>query len=179
MSVSASVDASWSTLVADGRPSSVRRAIRTGIGHAGAAWTAGNWRCSSSRVSVSPSTGCWEWSGGCTADGYGELRWDGRVEYAHRIAYRVFVGDIPSNCELDHLCRVRHCVNPAHLEAVTHAENCRRGDHRTGHWNLRKTHCPAGHPYDEKNTRRKPGGARACRACEREARRRRSVCLDA
>ena len=124
-----------------------------------------------SKVSVSYSTGCWEWTGGWAGKRYGRLSFRGDDEYSHRLAYRAFVGRISDGLEIDHLCRVPLCVNPAHLEAVTHAENCRRGDQRAGNSNLRKTHCPLGHPYDSENTRRKPNGWRVCRTCERRLRR--------
>lgn len=87
---------------------------------------------------------------------------------AHRFAYEDIVGPILEGLTIDHLCRVRHCVNPAHLEPVTHLENVRRGN--GGLNQLAKTHCPKGHPYDEENTYRLPSrpSGRYCRACRRE-----------
>ena len=64
--------------------------------------------------------------GDVNADGYGVFRFDGQMGGAHRFAYRLLVGPIHEGMELDHLCRTRHCVNPAHMEVVTHAENVRR-----------------------------------------------------
>ena len=88
---------------------------------------------------------------------------------AHRAVYEAIIGAIPDGLQLDHLCRVRACVNPAHLEPVTCRENIRRG--LTGIHQRSKTHCPAGHPYDEANTLRRPdrGGiiVRRCRECHR------------
>jgi hypothetical protein len=70
---------------------------------------------------------------------------------AHRISYEHFVGPIPKGLFIDHLCRMRACVNPGHLEPVTTLENARRGD--GGSNNRRKTHCTRGHEYSDENTR--------------------------
>lgn len=85
--------------------------------------------------------------------------------HAHRLAYEAVKGPIPAGLQIDHLCRVRNCVNPDHLEAVTQQENVRRG--RVGENTRSKTHCPQGHPYDEANTYRNPAGSRNCRTCHR------------
>lgn len=73
--------------------------------------------------------GCWLWSGQLTngaRGGYGRFVFKHRRTVAHRVSYELFVGAVPEGLELDHLCRVRRCVNPAHLEPVTRAENSRR-----------------------------------------------------
>lgn len=116
------------------------------------------------------ANGCWLWTGARSSNGYGAVSIGGRVVGAHRAVYELLAGPIPAGLQLDHLCRVRRCVNPAHLEPVTARENQLRGVHGL------KTHCPAGHPYDEENTYIHPGrGVRDCRLCRRESARRRLV----
>jgi hypothetical protein len=115
---------------------------------------------------------CWEWIAYRDANGYGRFGVGGRagrMEMAHRVAYLLMVDDIPPGLELDHLCRNRGCVNPYHLEPVTHQVNSRRSAAGEVNGNRQRsvTHCPAGHPYDAENTRRKSSGSRTCRACER------------
>lgn len=105
---------------------------------------------------------CWLWTAACNPKGYGKFRATGT---AHRIAYIDLVGPIPEGMELDHLCRVRNCVNPDHLEPVTSAENTLRGDSFAGR-HARQTSCLRGHPFDTRNTRLYRG-RRVCRACER------------
>ena len=121
-----------------------------------------------SHVDKGEGDGCWTWNTQVNPrTGYAVFR-EGdrfsRMRLAHRWSYEQFVGPIPEGLVIDHLCRVRHCVNPAHLEAVTPGENVRRAAARI-------THCPHGHPYDAANTRlvRRPNGGvnRICRACRR------------
>ena len=115
--------------------------------------------------------GCWEWTAS-KPRGYGQLMVDGRMRRAHRVVYETFVGPIPEGLVLDHLCCNPSCVRPDHLEPVTQVENVSRG--RAGMHNALKTHCPQGHPYDEKNTYLQPGTAgrfrdgRQCRTCRRD-----------
>lgn len=105
--------------------------------------------------------GCWLW--GLSLDkstGYGQITIANRVYKAHRVSYEAFVGPIPAGLHIDHLCRVRNCVNPEHLEPVTPLVNTRRSPITHGN----ETHCPQGHAYDEANTYR-AGGRRLCRKC--------------
>lgn len=110
-------------------------------------------------------SGCWEWIGVVAADGYGHYKTNGRPHQAHRVVYEFLVGPIPEGLQLDHLCRNRKCVNPAHLEPVTAKENTRRADVVFG---IRSaaTHCKHGHPFDAENTKW-VDGRRTCRACRR------------
>lgn len=79
-------------------------------------------------VDIQGPNGCWLWLAGCNDRGYGSLgTLDGRHLGAHRLFYEAFVGPIPDDLPLDHLCRVTHCVNPLHLEPVTAAVNTQRG----------------------------------------------------
>lgn len=115
---------------------------------------------------VDPETGCWLWTDKPDRHGYGEFWMNGRNHRAHNAAYVLLVGPIPDGLEPDHLCRVTLCVNPDHLEPVTHRENMLRGE-TLGARNAAKTHCPRGHPYDEANTYIGTKGGRWCRACKR------------
>ena len=113
-------------------------------------------------------TPCWIWQGTVHArSGYPRIWRDGKDHRAHRWMYEQLVGPIPDELTLDHLCFVRSCVNPAHLEPVTNVENSMRGNSPWAR-NARKTHCKRGHPFDEKNTFVRKTGARACRACAAE-----------
>jgi len=106
-----------------------------------------------------PNSGCWIWMASLSADGYGRLH---RLS-AHKISYEIFKCDVPDGLELDHLCRVRACVNPDHLEPVPHALNCERGN--TTIFNTSKTRCPQGHKYTVANTHITKAGSRSCRKC--------------
>jgi hypothetical protein len=121
--------------------------------------------------------GCWIWKGAKNKAGYGRFEFSGRNRYAFHLAYETLVGQIPIGFEPDHLCRNYGCVNPNHLELVTHKVNCQRGNVGIASGALLKarTHCPQGHPFDVQNTYINPNGSRHCRACDklrhREARR--------
>lgn len=121
-----------------------------------------------SRVVVDTRTDCWLWTGHRSRKGYGKITDGGTSVEVHRYLYRRLVSDEIDGLDIDHLCRVRHCVNPVHLEAVTHAENIRRG--RSGAPQRERTHCPRGHAYQGSNLyiARKADGStnRQCRACK-------------
>lgn len=105
---------------------------------------------------------CWLWTGATMPNGYGNA-WNGsEVVGAHRAVYELVVGPIPEGMDLDHLCRVRNCVRPSHVEPVTRSENMVRSPLVGA-----KTHCPAGHEYTEENTLTTPGQGRKCRTCGR------------
>ena len=110
------------------------------------------------------ASGCWEWTGRCCQRGYGWF-WDGNQSiHAYKWAYLSANGSIPSNLELDHLCRNPSCVRPSHLEAVTHRINMLRGVSPTAA-NAVKTQCIHGHAFDADNTYTYSDGKRRCRAC--------------
>lgn len=113
--------------------------------------------------------GCWEWTGGQSGgpqEPYGRFRLvGGRKVLAHRFAYELLVGKVPDGLVLDHLCRNRLCVNPAHLEPVTVAENTMRSPVVPAALNARLTKCKRGHDFDSDNTLIRPDGRRACITC--------------
>lgn len=121
---------------------------------------------------VEKTDSCWLWKGAIQGAGYGSIWYDDRICLAHRVAYELTRSKVPDGLTLDHLCRVRSCVNPAHLEPVTNRENVLRGVAPLAK-NARKTHCIHGHPFDEVNTlvRHTKYGTftRHCLTCKRAA----------
>lgn len=116
---------------------------------------------------VKDDNDCWLWDAHITKSGYGQFKLDGRTQRAHRVAYEIFVGPIPDGLQLDHLCCVRHCVNPSHLDPVTGRENTLRGNTIPA-LNLAKTHCPKGHPLSGDNLVPWEARQRSCRICVRD-----------
>jgi hypothetical protein len=110
-------------------------------------------------LKVEKTNTCWLWGAQLNRTGYGMFRFNGATGLAHRYAYQNARGPIPAGLVIDHLCRVRNCVNP---------ENTRRGDSRSG-VNHRKTRCDQGHDFTPENTRINTNRERACRTCNREA----------
>lgn len=112
---------------------------------------------------------CWEYKGVPNSRGYCNIKVKGHTIGAHIVVYEALVGNVPEGLELDHLCRNTICVNPDHLEPVTHRENLLRSPTFVGKVTGARTHCSRGHRFTEENTReRTDGGGRACRTCQRE-----------
>ncbi|CDZ92270.1 HNH endonuclease signature motif containing protein [Rhodococcus ruber] len=116
---------------------------------------------------VDTSGDCWIWTGPLNERGYGRTEFRGKKHQAHRVAYETAFGvSIPAGHEIDHLCRNRTCVNPWHLEPVTHRENVIRSTSL-------KTHCVNGHPLSGSNLMHNSvSGNRCCRTCQLAASRR-------
>ena len=123
-----------------------------------------------SKVQPCPMSGCWMWTGATMINGYGVFGVGGKkTNTSHRHAYLTLVGSVAAGLDLDHLCRVRACCNPSHLEPVTRQVNAARGV--GGEIHAAKTRCPKGHPYTGVNLKIDKGGGRRCRVCKNEANR--------
>lgn len=92
---------------------------------------------------------------------------------AHVLMWEELVGPIPNGLQLDHLCQVKACVNPDHLEIVDGRTNKSRSKITLNGRNIRKTHCPQGHSYSGENLYVRPNGHRQCQTCRREQRKKR------
>ena len=113
------------------------------------------------RVEVTSS--CWLMSGSQTRGGYVQFQYQGKRIMCHRFAYIAFEGDIPTDLEIDHLCRIKNCVNPDHLEPVTTKENLRRDPNNLSTINATKTQCIRQH--DLADAYLMPNGERRCLHC--------------
>ena len=134
--------------------------------------TPGDWIARfNSKVEPVPWSGCWIWTGGLFSTGYGQFnrangRSGGQPLQAHRVSYELHIGPIPDGLVIDHMCRQKMCVNPAHLRAVTTRVNAIENSDSWSAVNARKTHCMRGHEFTSENTLPVRGG-RACRECKR------------
>lgn len=117
-----------------------------------------------SKVRVEES-GCWVWTAATSSNGYGKFGIGPRVLLTHRVSFELLRGPIPLGMQLDHVCRVKTCVNPAHLEPVTTQENTRR-------YRETVTHCARGHAFSGENVFLRNCGRylkRCCRICQRQS----------
>lgn len=127
-----------------------------------------------SKVDQRGPSECWIWTASLQLKrgGYGQFRIGRTIRRAHIVAYELLVGPVPQGLVLDHICRTPACVNPAHLDPVTLAENTRRGMAPSA-IAFRTNHCQRGHAYTAENTIRKRSGKRECRECANDGQRRR------
>ena len=124
---------------------------------------------------VEKTDSCWNWSAYHTPTGYGTFKLNNKSILAHRYSYEELRGCIPPELEIDHLCRNRRCVNPDHLEAVTHTVNVRRGSNKGGL--PKQTHCKIGHALSGENLLVSTNGVRRCKRCRKEYDRKRWISL--
>ncbi len=110
------------------------------------------------------NTACWEWIAWINKNGYCHITLKGKGILTHRFIYEYWYGELTPHLTIDHLCRVRHCVNPLHLEQVPYRVNILRGETLAA-INSRKTHCKRGHEFTPENTYSYPNDARGCRIC--------------
>lgn len=110
--------------------------------------------------------GHWIWTAAKDKDGYGRFKWGGKTRRSHQFSYLYYVGEIAEGLQIDHLCRVRACARPDHLEAVTSRTNTLRGKTPAAK-NFFATHCVKGHEFSEENTGIRTNGNRYCKFCSR------------
>ena len=117
-----------------------------------------------SKITLDKTTGCWNWNGCKSAKGYGRFQLLGKTYNAHRISYVIHGGTLLTGKEIDHKCRNRSCVNPFHLQQISHKENVLIGESLQAK-NKRKTHCIRGHEFTDSNTYFRKDGGRTCNTC--------------
>lgn len=108
-----------------------------------------------------PHSGCWNWIGSCGGRGYGKIKVAGRTRQAHLVLWELLNGTVQAGLELDHLCRNKRCVNPAHLEPVTHRVNMLRSAAFAAR--ALSPVCSKGHLLD--GVRSRASGGRYCKTC--------------
>jgi len=113
---------------------------------------------------VDKTKDCWIWNGAKTTDGYGQIKSGDKIQYVHRLSYQFHKGEIPKGLQIDHLCRVRNCINPEHLQVVTLRENVLRGNSIPA-INARKKQCIKGHLLIGLNLVKSVLPVRKCRIC--------------
>lgn len=123
------------------------------------------------KIYPEPNTGCWLWGASLAGGGYGQVHYQRRTRRAHQLVFEVLVNPVPVGFDLDHLCRVRWCVNPEHLEPVTRRVNLLRGVNLIWMTRANQTHCKNNHLLSANNVTYYKN-ARYCRACHLEASRR-------
>ncbi len=109
---------------------------------------------------------CWLWIGNKLKTGYGYFWHNGKTEMSHRVSYEHWNGNIPDGTEIHHKCHNRSCVNPQHLEVLTHRENLMESE-TVSTINIRKIHCLNGHKFTPDNTYTRKSGGRECKACKK------------
>lgn len=123
---------------------------------------------------------CLRWSGAHISTGYGHVRFDGKTRSVHRVMYELTHGEISEAMDIDHTCFVRDCINPDHLEAVSHHENLRRS--ATAGRNILSRidpdFCPQGHQRGPGNIRWEKGINQGCLTCHRERSAKKRDCTD-
>lgn len=113
---------------------------------------------------VIDEAGCWIWQKGKNQYGYGQIRLDKKRWLVHRLTYTLFVGEIPEGMDIDHLCRVRDCCNPSHLEPVDRKTNLVRGEHPNMQAH-REGRCARGHVVNADTASPRSDGRLKCREC--------------